>query len=526
MPYADFNFPSAAAALEGHDICVVGAGAAGILLAIRLTEKKRKVLLIESGNLAPDDEKQALNIIEQTAKPMRDPVWNRKRIVGGTTTAWGGQSLPFSSLDFARRDWVVNSGWPIEYEDVAKYYDSANAFMHVDNWDYGGDLFARFGIERPPIDAQRIDYHFSKWAPKPNFHKLYCRTLKKNVMVLYNAHLVRIDLQPNGRVQSLSIANFVGRTHRISVGEVILATGGIETNRLLLLNDHQLEGGLGNHSGWLGRAFMDHPSLVGGTIIPKDARQFQALFGTRIYRRKRYSARLSAPAAWQRENKLLNVSASFLFLYPDERSDPFRAIKRLLRGMEAAAVVDILRHLSRLAESAVTVAIHGYLYKPGSCTVFGLNLEQEPCSESYVTLERSRDRFGLRQASLHWVISEKSWRTAVLFAKQIKTELERLNLAGVELTPELQSETSDWEGNFSDVNHHMGGTRMSSVASQGVVTRNMQVWGIPNLSVASCSVFPTSSHSNPTLTLLALCERLVERIANSSPLGDLSKLLD
>jgi choline dehydrogenase-like flavoprotein len=525
MPYADFNRPSTVAALEGHDVCIIGAGAAGILLAIRLTSQNRKVLLIESGDLVPDEEKQALNEIEQTAKQMRDPIWNRKRIVGGTTTAWGGQSLPFSPLDFVRRDWVTSSGWPIEYGDVARYYDAANAFMHVDNWNYDSDLLNRFGLKYPLIDGG-VNYHFSKWAPEPNLHKLYRRYLKKNVTVLYNAHLVRIDLHENGRVQSVSIANFVGFIQRLLVGEVILATGGIETNRILLLNDHQVAGGLGNHSGWLGRAFMDHPSIVGGTIVPNDLKQFQSLFGTRIYRRRRYSTRLSAPTGWQKKNQLLNVSATFLFPYPDGLSDPFHAIKQLSHQKRIKAVFEVIRHFPKLTQSALALAMHGYLYKPGSSAVFGMNVEQEPLFESYIALAKSRDQFGLRKASLHWTISEKSWQTAVLFAKRVKVELERANLATVQLNPQLYAENLDWENQFSDVNHHMGGTRMSSVASEGVVTPDLEVWGIPNLSVASCSVFPTSSHSNPTLTLLALCERLSERMKKSMLPRILSRLLD
>jgi len=526
MPYIDLNKTSSAAALEGHDICIVGAGAAGILLAVRLQKKGRRVLLIESGQLVADEDRQSLNVIEQTGKKMSNPVWNRKRIVGGTTTAWGGQSLPFSPLDFARRDWVENSGWPIEYAEIAKYYDAANAFMQIDTWDYSTELLRKFGFDGSPIESPSISYHFSKWAPEPNFRKLCDGILKHNVTVMYNAHLVSIDLQSDGRAGSLSIANFSGRTHEISIGQVILATGGIETNRILLQNDHQISGGLGNQSGWLGRAFMDHPSLVGGDVIPEDAKNFQRLFGTRFHHRRRYSVRLTASPDWQRQNKLLNVSAGFLFLYHNERNDPFLGVRRLFRERRIQNLPDVVRWLPRLADSAFTVVKQGYLYKPDSSAVFVMNLEQEPLLTSYIELSTSRDRFNLRKARLHWSISENSWRTAVQFAKRVKLELEHLNLAKVQLTRELEVEPSDWTPFVSDVNHHMGGTRMSSGTSEGVVNRDLQVWGVRNLFVASCSVFPTSSQSNPTLTLLALCERLAEHITSLECPGPLSKLLD
>ena len=60
----------------------------------------------------------------------------------------------------------------------------------------------------------------------------------------------------------------------------------------------------------------------------------------------------------------------------------------------------------------------------------------------------------------------------------------------------------------------MGGTRMSLTPEEGVVDPHLKVWGVPNLHICSASVFPTSSHSNPTLTLLALCSRLSDRLTN------------
>jgi choline dehydrogenase-like flavoprotein len=56
--------------------------------------------------------------------------------------------------------------------------------------------------------------------------------------------------------------------------------------------------------------------------------------------------------------------------------------------------------------------------------------------------------------------------------------------------------------------HHMGATRMAAAPSAGVVDPNCAVFGLPNLFVASASVFPTSGHANPTLTIVALAIRL------------------
>jgi choline dehydrogenase-like flavoprotein len=73
---------------------------------------------------------------------------------------------------------------------------------------------------------------------------------------------------------------------------------------------------------------------------------------------------------------------------------------------------------------------------------------------------------------------------------------------------------SGWEQSVSDIYHLMGGTRMSSEPCQGVVDQNLQVHGVDNLFVASCSVFPTGGSSNPTLTLMMLTLRLADKLIN------------
>src|SRR6266496_514165 len=108
MPFIDFNLSLPSFDWRTFDCVIIGAGAVGILLAVKLTTNEKRVLLIESGHFALDDQRQVLNEVEQSGKPLSNPVWARKRAIGGTTTVWGGQSLPFSSMDFEPRDWVAN----------------------------------------------------------------------------------------------------------------------------------------------------------------------------------------------------------------------------------------------------------------------------------------------------------------------------------------------------------------------------------------------------------------------------------
>ena len=92
---------------RGFDVVIVGAGAAGLYLA-SLLAGRRRVCVLESGHWAVDGERQELNEIEQTGKRMQNAVETRRRAIGGTTLAWGGQSLPFAPADFAR--WPFGRG--------------------------------------------------------------------------------------------------------------------------------------------------------------------------------------------------------------------------------------------------------------------------------------------------------------------------------------------------------------------------------------------------------------------------------
>ena len=140
-------------------------------------------------------------------------------------------------------------------------------------------------------------------------------------------------------------------------------------------------------------------------------------------------------------------------------------------------------------------------------------LEQEPDPGSYISLSNAKDFHDMRQANIHWKITRKTWDSMLHLAKTVSTEIERLALGKVILHPHISSDIDDWEYHLADVCHHMGGTRMSATVENGVVNSNLQVWGHDNLYLCSTSVFPTSSHSNPTLTLLALAQRLVEKLA-------------
>ncbi len=513
MPLIDLDSQPLPSIVTDCDVVIIGAGAAGIFLAHELSKKGAKVAIIESGNKKVSEFKQSLNSIENTGKLLGTAFHGRNRAIGGTTRTWGGQSLPFSSLDFSKRDWVPESGWPIDKSELEIDYHKANAFMGVDGLNYKEDIFRLFSrSDLFPADETDLDYHYSKWAPESDFYKLYRKFLASKTLVLFNAQLTRIVLNNSkDKVTGIEVSNFSGGRMEIKVPCLVVAAGGLETVRILLSNSSQIADGLGNHSGWLGKCFMEHPCLEVGKVVGVDSRMLQEWFAPRVARGRKYSVRVSPTAKWQLRNRLLNISASVMFSY-DSGFDPYQEVRSILRQFRLENIGKVLSRGPMLLDTMVNVKLRGWLYKPNAVGTISLMCEQEPMRGSYLVLSERRDMFDIPLLSANWDISARTWETCVKFSKDLRDRFDSLGLGRLELRPEIFDGYSGWKELLADVNHHMGGARMSSSPEMGVVDKHLSVWGIPNLFICSTAVFPTSSHSNPTLTLLALTSKLARYI--------------
>lgn len=512
MPFFDFNENTILPDGENFDFVIIGSGVAGILLSISLTRKNKKVLVLESGHWQEDEEKQALNEVIQTGKQLQNAVWGRKRAIGGTSIAWGGQSLPFSPIDFEKKDWVAGSGWPLSFNEIAPYYDPANEFMQVDKLDFDGEIFELLKMKKIPFNNSLINYHFSKWAPQPVFSVLYRTELEKNATVFYNAHITQINTDENGRADSVTVKNFRGETILLKVKNLLLATGAIEANRLLLLGNKRSTGGLGNHSGWLGKCFMDHPCIEAASVTANSNYKLQKNFNTHRIKKRKYSLRFSLSEKAQREHALLNASAGIMFYYPEEQFDPYSEIKKIIKKKDILLLPKLFASKEAYLKTAYAFTKDNFIYKHGALGKLVVMLEQAPLAKSYIKLSDIKDKFGNSKAEINWQVSYQTWEALLFLVGSVKQEFERLSVGSITPLPHINKNNPNWEACLSDVNHHMGGTRMSKTAGEGVVDNNLKLWGHDNIYVCSSSVFPTGSHSNPTLTLMALCLRLVDQL--------------
>ena len=142
------------------DLCIIGAGPAGISLALELIGSGIDVLLLESGGLQAESDSQALYSGSVADERLHSPPDKyRQRRFGGSSTIWGGRCMPFDAIDFEPRDYVPHSGWPFGIEELLPFYPAANALCEAGPFAYT----AEEAFDRPlrPMVAGLSDRNFT-----------------------------------------------------------------------------------------------------------------------------------------------------------------------------------------------------------------------------------------------------------------------------------------------------------------------------------------------------------------------------
>ncbi|TQI71940.1 choline dehydrogenase-like flavoprotein [Gramella sp. Hel_I_59] len=513
MPFYNYNVDKITSDLLKKEVVIIGAGASGIMLALELLKLKISTVIIETGHFQEDEKRQVLNEVVQTGKKLENAVWGRKRAIGGTTIAWGGQSLPFSYLDFKKREYVANSGWPINFDSLKEYYKDANRFMGVDVMDYEGQIFSKLNIKRPNIDKNKLNYHASKWANEPNFRKKYKNQLENEVDVIYNAQVTEIIANKN-KVEGIILGNFKGESMEAPIKKLVLATGAIEATRMMLHLSKKNKNFFSENGELIGKYFMDHPCMkIGSVKNIRDEYYFQKQFNTNYHKNRKYSFRISLSDYAQTKYKILNASLSLMFYYSNETEDPIYRAKSLVKTRNLSSLGWILKNWRIYYKMLVAYLYDGFLYKPNADVKLVVMAEQEPSLDSFISLSEEKDEFGQEKALINWNVSNKTSQSIKSIVKFFENYLNESGRATIEYFSDLDKINNNL---LSDVNHFMGGTRMSKSEETGIVDENLKVWQTENLFVCSTSVFPTGSHSNPTLTLLALTQRLAYHLKSVS----------
>lgn len=531
------------------DITIVGAGPAGIVLALELAKAGYEVALVESGNLDFSEAIQKLGEASYFDPQFHAPMPEcTRRQLGGTSVIWGGRCLPYDRVDFDQRDYVPHSNWPLTYEELEGYFQKACDYFFCGRAEF--DIKNITDIEQTSLvpglpDEQVLTSTLERWSLPTNFGKEYSTELQQHarIKLLYGLTCTQIETNDSGaHVERVQAKTLGGKTLYLQAREYILSGGALNTTRLLLASDQYCAGGLGNHSGWLGKFYMGHLSgeiaTVHFTTPPKET-----IFGfdrdsDDIYLRRRFSftreflhqKELTNVVSWlgspkfgdpSHQNGILSSAYVALNLpilkhYLTSTAMRKAAIGQEQQGIYWSHVLNILRDLGQTLSFIPSFAYGRFVAKRKIPALFVYSAaneyplhyhgEQVPNPNSTVSLSSDRDALGMRRLDINLRYLQQDIDSVINAHRYWDEHLRKHNCGYLKyLTNDL--EASVWE-QAGDGFHQIGTTRMSRDPQQGVVDVNCKIHGLDNLYVASSSNFVTSGQANSTFMIVAFALRL------------------
>jgi choline dehydrogenase-like flavoprotein len=446
------------------------------------------------------------------------------RAFGGTTRHWvapGDETWaarPLDPVDFEARPGIRHSGWPFDRAHLEPYYAQAQALCRLGRFDYDPAHWAGEAPGSPlPLPTGTVETTMFQHGAA-DFGGYYEELVRApNVTLLLHASVVELATgEDPGLVDRVEVRRQDGSRCSVRARRVVLAAGGIENPRLLLLSRRVHRRGLGNDHDLVGRFFAERLSARSGYVVPAtaDLVGLTGFYDVHDAPGVAVQGALRVADAVQRERQLLNCA---FFLGTRSRSmtaEAVRSVATLAKARRRRPLpAGTLGHLRNIATGLPDLGAFALdrVRRPGderSVLVLRVQAEQAPNPDSRVTLGGRRDRFGLPVARVDWRPAESDRASIRASQQAIDAALREAGLGHVELMLGDEQPPALLEGNF----HHLGATRMHADPRQGVVDADCRVHGVRNLYVAGSSVFPTYGCSNPTLTLVALAVRLADHL--------------
>jgi choline dehydrogenase-like flavoprotein len=493
--------------IEG-DICIIGAGAAGISMALDLKDTAFKVILLEGGGFEYDEKVQDLYAGKTTGQKYFPLKSARLHYFGGTTGHWSGMCSPFDSLDFKKRDWVPESGWPITKAALEPFYVKANKVLKLGPYKYDYDYW---NGQLPNLNPFPFDDKIV-WNKMWQFSQArYGNLYKKAIVEAKNIHLYTyanaVNIKANNTVSKITqilVKNYAGKTHMVKAKHFVLACGTIQNARMLLASNDQAPQGLGNDNDLVGRYFQEHLEVASAQLWL--AKPFPTDLYTQNYGITKASAELAFTEAIQTKEKILNGTVclkplSFAKHMPPrmetwQDGDPRKSQNNINANWDEA---------SKKAKNEKGAIEHAFM--------LNTRIEQAPNPNSRVTLGTEKDALGVPRANLHWELTALDKYSVRKLYQLLGQQVGIAGIGRIKLYEFLRDPN---DNTFPDSTnggwHHMGTTRMAKDPKKGVVDANCKVHGIANLFVAGAACFATSGATNPTLNLTALSLRLSDHL--------------
>lgn len=462
------------------EVCIAGAGPAGIVLALELARRGRHVLLVEGGGIDAPGDLQSVYAGETSGRPY-PLLGSRLRWLGGTSNHWGGWVKPLDEVDFEDKSHYPLPGWPIGPAELEPWYRIAAEWCELDGNEFDP---AALGVEAQDRllslpAASGFVHRVFRFSPPTRFGRRYRDDLHREQGIDCRVNLNAVALeQSENRVRALVARTLDGRECRIRAAQFVLAMGGIENARFLL-NQDQVPG---NQAGLVGRCFMDHYGFSPGVFLARADLGYErgSLAGHDVMVVIGPEASLIRGAGLRNSCLMLSADA------PDELLGPDYWSALPLGGTPGA--------MQR---------------------VFMIN-EPLPHPESRIELVDDFDALGLRRIRLHWHLPVEEFDpVSALFQRWA----DAMAASGCGRARILRRQAPGLDAHVGIGYHHMGTTRMSAAPEYGVTDANGRCWDRENLYLAGSSLFPHVGYSNPTLTIVALAARQAAHLATKLEAG-------
>ncbi len=465
------------------DLLILGAGPAGITVALETAAKAPdlNIIVAEAGGLEPSSAAELdLYAGDSEGSSPYSLSTTRLRYFGGTSGHWGGWCRPLDAIDFIARQQAGLAGWPINKPELMSHYRAAHQWLDIPDDNYDPKRL------EPGLQEKLIDFSGNEWfqnrlfhfSPPTRFGTKYRSAIEQSdsIECLLNAAAVSYE-HTDTRLNKVTVGGLHGQQITIQANRVVIAMGGMESARHLLLMQQQGWQAAGLNSPKLARGFADHFGLRPGIL------QLQA---DRIYQRTESSTGPVMPIITPTPEALTSEA-----------------------WQNACMMLQITPAANRLPPGYTNHQALGFL--GGDTWSYTVQMVLQPRSNENSRLELSTqtDALGLPRIKLFWEIDPRDYQSAQSIFTRFTHEIGRLGLGRGQLKP---LDTKLRRRSASGTAHHMGTARMAEHAADGVVDRNLKVFGTDNLYVAGSAVFPSFGYSNPTMTIVALAHRLAAHL--------------
>ncbi len=495
------------------DVCVIGAGAAGLVLTEILSRDGRlRVCLLEAGPEHFRDRKEPF-LVRSTLKQHNGVNEGRVTAFGGATNTWGGGLMRLGVADFEQIEGRPDTAWPVTYDEMVRHYEAIEALVGFTPAPEGPqNIF----LEDDKVCVRRREIPILPFRSK-NFAQRFGSTIRsrRSVTVHCNAKIVRFHPSADGGLSHLDVELGGAGAQPIRARRYVVSAGIVNTN---LLAEQILKScGGEEHPDRPGRYFHDHLSFIIGVLKPKSAKAFSRRFGYRFERG------LMIGEHFDLETKGVRLPGAFLHLsFDTSTSSILRPVREVLNAIQQRTIKGkqlSLRDIGPLIVGVPRLGLMRFLRRrlyldPGTRILATLDLEQAPRREWGV----ERDGNG-PDCTVAWDVSQDDVALAARHIPVCREVLRRLQSEAAfdveDLMPGFENEPArlmDYlKRTAVDTYHSAGGLRMGT-DSGAMVDPDLRLARVGNVHVLSAAVFPHVGTSNPTHTILALAHRLGEHL--------------